>query len=205
MSLCTRDVTTLITLVWICVIFRYKKCILHWKISSLGTSVMYKWNTTTTKYWYKAPVQRICTSLQKESAVNSATIFLTKDEDTGTGCCRQSTCTEPTALLWGEPGVWADRNASGPGASVGGTSGGGGHRRVPLRDQAEPVHPRPCTKNILLWDAIRGGHRRGRMLQVQGLPRCVYERPTSTTINQTENTKYLFKKKNGLIPCRKPF
>ncbi len=98
---------------------------------------------------------------------------LIKDENARTCSSRELGAAEPAALLRDEPGVPADRDARGAGASVRGTPGGGGHPGVPLWDQADPVHPRPRAEDLLLRDALWDGHRCGRMLPVQGLSRCV--------------------------------
>lgn len=77
-----------------------------------------------------------------------------KDEDARPRCSREPGAAEPAALLRGEPGVRADRDARGPGAAVRGTPGSGGHRGVPLRDQADPVHPRPRAEDVLLRNTV---------------------------------------------------
>lgn len=56
----------------------------------------------------------------------------TKDENARTCSRRDLGAVEPTALLRHGPGVPANRHASGPGASVRGTPGGGGHRGLPM-------------------------------------------------------------------------
>lgn len=96
-----------------------------------------------------------------------------KAEAPGPRSSREHRPTEAAALLWGGPGVWAHWDESGPGSPPGGTQGGGGHRRVPLWGQTEPVHPCPCTEDVLRWDPIWDGDRRGRMFPVQGFSRCV--------------------------------
>ncbi len=57
---------------------------------------------------------------------------LSKGESAWTGSPAERGPAEPAVLLRDEPGVRADRDACGPGATVRGTPGGGGHRGVPL-------------------------------------------------------------------------
>lgn len=99
--------------------------------------------------------------------INTYSPAAQKDEDgRARGSRELGEADPPPSLLRDEPGLRAGRGACGPGASVRGPPGGGGDPGVPLRGPADPVHPRPRTQDLLLRDALRDGHRRGRMLQV---------------------------------------
>lgn len=132
---------------------------------------------------------------------------LCKDADSGTCSSREPGDAESAALLRLEPGVRADRDASGPAAAVGRAPGGGSDRGVPLRDQAEPVHPCPGAEDLLRRDAVRDRHRRGRMLPVQGVTRCVSMSVgriylLKTTIHK--NRKRFNKHKQRILSCKTP-
>lgn len=98
---------------------------------------------------------------------------LAEDENARTSSRRAPGAAAPAALLRGEPRVRADRDARGPGAPVRGAPGGGGDPGLQLRDQADAVHPCARTPDVLLRDAVWDCDRRGWMLPVQGLTRCV--------------------------------
>lgn len=99
---------------------------------------------------------------------------LAEDENTRTSSRRELGAAAPAALLRDESRVRADRDARGPGAPVRGAPGGGGDRGLQLRDQADAVHPCARTQDALLRDAVWDCDRRGWMLPVQGLTRCVF-------------------------------
>ena len=125
---------------------------------------------------------------------------LPEAEEPRSRSCRELGAAEPEAFLRGRAAVCPHRDACGAAAAARGAPGGGGGGGVSVRHQAESVHPSPGAEDVLLRDPVRDRHRRGRMLQLQGLPRCVCVRACVCVCNK-HNIKWCSTTAGHVLNC----